>query len=536
MKKNGYSDKRIIAALAVLVILAAAIRVSMALCDMPTLVTKTVSDDSFYYFQVARNAAAGAGVSFDGVEPANGFHPLWFALLLPIYHLFDGLTAPVHAALALEALLDVGAGLLIYSLVVSLTKNRPAGVVGAAAYLLNPTVIMHSVNGLETGVYLFCFCLYYWYYLRMLGRGKFSTKEIVTLGLLSGLLMLARTDSFILVGVTYAHLVFMRGLFRRPGVVAASIGAAALVVAPWIAWNLSTFGTIAQSSAGAYGIVMRGNLEASGYTGADIFRMRVSDTLQLLIWTIPTDVFGWGKLLGVVVGLALGLAPAGGYRTSRVWVAVRSACVPLIAFLALVLTHSLIRGTIKSWYLIPAAAVAAIFLGILLGALDPSALFASARGRIAGALVALVVLSGFAYNGYTAWGRGMYSWQSEMLMAAEWVRDNVEADATVGSFNAGIIGYMSEREVVNLDGLVNNTVVPYIEERRLWDYIEKRDIDYLVDSDYSILKDYRDFYGPGWDAREHIVWIAKIDDPAVVSWAGADVSAYRVIKRPAAAQ
>jgi hypothetical protein len=69
----------------------------------------------------------------------------------------------------------------------------------------------------------------------------------------------------------------------------------------------------------------------------------------------------------------------------------------------------------------------------------------------------------------------------------------------------------------------------------LWDYIEKRDIDYLVDSDYSILKDYRDFYGPGWDAQEHIVWIAKIDDPAV-SWAGADVSAYRVIKQGAASE
>jgi hypothetical protein len=293
---------------------------------------------------------------------------------------------------------------------------------------------------------------------------------------------------------------------------------------------MATFGTIAQSSSSAYGVVMRGNLEAGGYTGADIFRMRVSDTLQLFIRTIPYDVFGWGKLLGVVAGLALGLALADGRRASRAWAAARLACVPLCAFSTLLLTHSLLRGTIKSWYLIPAAAVAAIFFGILLAALDPSALFARARGRVAVALVALVMLSGFAYNGYTAWGRGMYSWQSEMLLAAEWVRDNVEADAAVGSFNAGIIGYMSEREVVNLDGLVNNSVVPYIKERRLWDYIEKRDIDYLVDSDYSILKDYRDFYGRDWDAGERIVWVATIDDPAV-SWAGANVGAYRVIRR-----
>jgi len=531
MEKSRDSDKRYIIILVILLILAAAVRISIALCDMPTLITKTVSDDSFYYFQIARNAASGNGVSFDGVEPANGFHPLWFVLLLPIYLLSGGsLTVPVHAALILEGLLDVGAGVLIYALVVSLTKNRLAGVVGAAAYLLNPSVIFHSVNGLETGLNLFCFCLYFWFYLRMVAKEDVAAGEVVVLGLLSGLMLLARTDNFIIVGVTYAHLLFFRGFIRRPAAVAASGAAAAVVVAPWIIWNMITFGSIVQSSASAYGVVARGNLEAGGYTGWDVFLLRASDTLKLFIWTIPNDVFGWGKLLGVLAGLALGLALVERDKAARVWAAARLACVPLFACLALALTHSLVRGTIKSWYLMPAAAVAAIFLGILCGAFDPASLLASARGRIAGALLAAVVLSGFALNGWTGWSKGMYSWQSEQLMAAEWVKENVPEDAWVGSFNAGIIGYMSGGNVVNLDGLVNNGVVPYLKNRELWRYIEEREIAYLVDSDYSILKDYRDFYGPGWDARGHIEWIAAIDDPKV-SWAGANVGAYRVIPR-----
>jgi hypothetical protein len=530
MENSQNSDKRLIILMVILVVLAAAIRLSIAFCDMPTLITKTVSDDSFYYFQIAKNAAAGNGVSFDGVEPANGFHPLWFLLLLPVYYVFGGtLALPVHIALALEGLLDVGAGILIYSLVVSLTKNRLAGVLGAAAYLLNPSIIFHSVNGLETGLNLFCFCLYFWYYVRMLKREEFSAREILTLGLLSGLLMLARTDNFILVGVTYAHLVFLRKLITRPGVLAGSVVVAAAVAAPWLIWNALTFGTIMQSSASAYGIIARGNLEAGGFTNVDILMLRVSDTLKLFIWTIPTDVFGWGKLLGVLAGLALGLTLADGSRAARVWTAARLACVPLLAVLAVLVTHSLIRGTIKSWYLMPAAAVAAIFLGILCGAFDPASLLASARGRIALALVALVILSGFAYNGWNAWGRGMFAWQSEQGLAAEWLKENTDDDVLVGSFNAGIIGYMSERNVVNLDGLVNNSVVPFLEQRRLWEYIEQRDIDYLVDSDYSILKDYRDFYGPGWDVRGNLDWVATIDDPAV-SWAGANVAVYRVVK------
>ncbi len=113
-------------------------------------------------------------------------------------------------------------------------------------------------------------------------------------------------------------------------------------------------------------------------------------------------------------------------------------------------------------------------------------------------------------------------------MAAEWIREHVDDDVSIGSFNAGIIGYMSERNVVNLDGLVNNSVVRYLEEKRLWDYVRERKIGYLVDSDYSILKDYRDFYGADWKANEHILRIATIDDPRV-SWAGANIGVYRVI-------
>ena len=160
---NRAPHRRLYGTLLIVLLLAAlAVRIAIAFCDVPTLVTKTVSDDSFYYFQIARNAAAGNGITFDGVESANGFHPLWFVLLLPIYLLFgNGLSAPLHAALILEAILDVGAGFFIYLLVRFLTQNRMAGILAAAVYLLNPSVIFHSVNGLETGLNLFCFALYW---------------------------------------------------------------------------------------------------------------------------------------------------------------------------------------------------------------------------------------------------------------------------------------------------------------------------------------------------------------------------------------
>src|SRR5687768_7036872 len=46
----------------------------------PAYLTLTV-DDSFYYLRIAENVANGLGPTFDGVEPTNGFHPLWMGLL-----------------------------------------------------------------------------------------------------------------------------------------------------------------------------------------------------------------------------------------------------------------------------------------------------------------------------------------------------------------------------------------------------------------------------------------------------------------------
>jgi hypothetical protein len=177
---------------------------------------------------------------------------------------------------------------------------------------------------------------------------------------------------------------------------------------------------------------------------------------------------------------------------------------------------------------VPAATVASIFIGILCGPYDFVSFFNRRRARLAGAFLLAVIFGGYALNGWTGWKNGMYPWQVEQLMAADWTKKNIADDEWVGSFNSGIIGYMSEKRVINLDGLVNNSVVPYLEQRRLWDYIRERDISYLIDSDYSILKDYRDFYGPDWDPRERLVRVAVIDDPSV-SWAGAPVAAYRVV-------
>src|SRR5262249_54593302 len=61
-------------------------------------------DDAFYYFGIARNVAHGHGSTFDGIDPTNGYHPLWMLLSVPIYAFgMDG-TPAVRVLLVLQVL------------------------------------------------------------------------------------------------------------------------------------------------------------------------------------------------------------------------------------------------------------------------------------------------------------------------------------------------------------------------------------------------------------------------------------------------
>jgi len=44
-----------------------------------------VPDDALFYFQVAKNFAYFGKITFDGIEPATGFHPGWMFLIFSVY-------------------------------------------------------------------------------------------------------------------------------------------------------------------------------------------------------------------------------------------------------------------------------------------------------------------------------------------------------------------------------------------------------------------------------------------------------------------
>ena len=70
-------------------------------------------DDAYYYFQIARNLAAGQFSTFDGgITVTNGYHPVWLFLITPLYWVFESDEA-LEAVKALEIGLLAGGVALV---------------------------------------------------------------------------------------------------------------------------------------------------------------------------------------------------------------------------------------------------------------------------------------------------------------------------------------------------------------------------------------------------------------------------------------
>lgn len=69
---------------------------------------------------------------------------------------------------------------------------------------------------------------------------------------------------------------------------------------------------------------------------------------------------------------------------------------------------------------------------------------------------------------------------------AQWVKENTDRNETIGVFQSGTIGYLSERRVVNLDGKVNGYALAALREGTLEEYLREESIDVLMDDDSVI--------------------------------------------------
>ena len=447
-----------------------AVRLLLLLLPKSFLVTYRLPDDAMYYFAVARNLANGNGISFDGVDATNGFHPLWLFVITPIYWITGGLWDSVNVILVLQSLLDTAltfaCGYAAYKVLDLHEQERHYAALGAALmYAFNPIAVIRGINGLETT--LAALLLIVWL-LQYIDQWRTSGSSYMTLAVLSALVFLARTDLVFLLAPGLLVLVIREG---RHGLsigrllVPAMVGLA--IVAPWLLWSYLAFGSIVQTSGEAVAIFAQAKFDIVFAEGG-YEKYVVSETLRTWIKPFIYSTFGVGA-----VALLLAIRR----RSARKQISLFAPL--LIGVLALLTYHIVSRGFIRDWYVIQ---------------LIP--LFA--------------VLTSITYSHFGG-SRRLFLWLTLSLLFCGWIwefthprlesqRVFLEAkrgsnETIIGGFNSGYLGYFSRGRVINLDGVVNNDILHYLRTRDLRGYIDSVGITEIHDF-RGTLGGYRNLFAP----------------------------------------
>lgn len=162
-------------------------------------------DDAFYYYKVAQNVLMGHGFTFDQINLANGFHPLWMVVSLGVFWLSKfNLLLPLRVLVIVSALFNAGTGVLLYRML-KRVLHPGAAIVGALVWTLYPSIFDTSTaHGMESSISAFFIVLLLLLATKYLNKpeGELMTLgELAVMGLVGGLTILSRLDNVFLVGI-----------------------------------------------------------------------------------------------------------------------------------------------------------------------------------------------------------------------------------------------------------------------------------------------------------------------------------------------
>ena len=123
--------------------------------DLFNMIRDVNIDDSFYYFQIAKNLSEGKLSTFDGgITRTNGYHPVWMLLITPFYWVFDLKTA-LFGIKAFEIMLIAGAVVLV------VTAARLARLPWILLFAVLPALYhqSHLIVGMEAAAALWMLAL-----------------------------------------------------------------------------------------------------------------------------------------------------------------------------------------------------------------------------------------------------------------------------------------------------------------------------------------------------------------------------------------
>jgi hypothetical protein len=441
---------------------------SLAFRAATSVVGHPLTEDGFYSLTVARSIAAGDGFVVDG-RATNGFQPLFTVLCAPLFLPFpDDPVTPLRLVLLVHVLFVCATALVLGAIArdAFIDLDRLSGGAAAATttalFVCANFVLLQELNGLETSC-VTCGYVVVW---RVCQRYSFEARRRrLFLGLLLGLLVLARIDSVFFAGAVVVAVAWSGASTRDRLSRFAEVGGVAFVVAaPWFAYGLVRFGSL---------------MPSSGYASQEwqLSPYRLEAGAQALLRAaVPWLETGTHQgELATVVRAIVAAAVVGSLARSRRQLDASWRTGALLAGSVAILfawytSSSRVPGFYARYFapLVPVSVLAGSW-----------ALLDASRGRAwfrstatIGAASVVVVTVALLHAGVGFAGNTLLADQVSL------VREYVPPGDVVGAAQTGTLGYFREH-VLNLDGKVNAEALAHRGDMPA--YLASRDVRWFCD-------------------------------------------------------
>ncbi len=464
-----------------------------------------VIDDTYYYLQTAWNAKTLGFVTFDGLHATNGVQLLWFAIIFLLAMLAKSKVILLFTTLAVSFLLNALCYLMIIK-IGAVLKQPIIALFMASLWALQSLPFRIYSTGMENSLHALVFWCVIWQSIAFLIRVQ--NQEKPNLWDLTVFLILAvwtRLDSALISAVlftfcvgtlAYSYRHNLNFFLQRHG---KTIVGAVFLAGSGLIVQLTAFRLMGDSF-----LPVSALIKTSGTDG--VSKMEWGDKLlEVFLLGMPSILQGRFPTLAMVL---LGISGIFLVILARIIIQNHSdklqvllnlwACLLLGEMLYYVYVAVSGAGYTPyfMWYRSPS-----FIFWIITGSL--LALFAFERIKLdrqpynilkwAPTGLSLVVFAVAIYM----FARSI-NFTSELYAArynaALWISENSPPDTVFASWNAGQLGFFSDRTFINLDGLINN--IDYYERVLrgpvpLADYLAENKVDYIVDySIYHPIPDY----------------------------------------------
>lgn len=427
-----------------------------------------IPDDAFYYIQIAKNFSINGQWSLDGLTKTSGFHLLYALLLFLIFEIFPSITWQIlYLIIGIISSLLIAISVLILLITADKIFNEKVAILSTISFVGFYGSALSSIM-MESFLIIFfnSMTIYLILIKKINNKCKFFLFFIGILG------ALARIEYCILPGILFIFSIALH----------------------FINYKKYLINSFYIFSGAVLGFVL------STLKNYLISGQLIQGSAKIKLFWSSLETFSIKPTLNIVAKI---LFPFLSRNTSDVFLLFFGVAIFSI-FIFLFSKKKQFLKKIKEnleFFIIYLSLICAVILYILFYSLNSAALqiwYAASFISLIGVIISgttffffnkitsrvVVIIFIFYYLiGILNLKTAPYRHQAGMLLAALNIKNNHDIQI-IGSWNAGILSYFSNKQVVNLDGLANDNVYNFIINNTLFDYIQKEKIHYIADYDF----------------------------------------------------